>query len=150
MPANRRVTTLWSMPSCDCAVEYELMTDAFDLPVDSTKKVIRVVRTCSRHTTSPFQLNSHPEDPAVNRPCKEQRLQNETFLELLIRLSGDANYTETDQNGVIQLKSANIAWAFDVTGVLTLSFTPALTGQKKNQLQAALDTRFGTGAVRIA
>jgi hypothetical protein len=151
MPANRRVTNIWKLHTCDCRVEFEFLTDANDEPIDASHKVIRVVDTCARHVATPFQVDTHPfTDTAANRPRRDNKVHSDTYAELLTRLTGNATYTGTDEHGNVVLKDSTIAWAFNGAGVLVLTFTPALTTNQRNQLQPAIDTRVGAGLVTVA
>jgi hypothetical protein len=151
MPSNRRCTNTWRPLTCDCLVEFEFTTDANDVPIDATTKVIKVHRTCARHASTAFQVDSHPFDATANKPRKDQKLHNDSLIELLSRLTGNANYTFTDpQSGTVQLKDTAVAWSFDAQGVLVLTFTPNLSGAQRNTLQTACDQKVGANQVRIA
>jgi hypothetical protein len=150
MAGTRRGTNNWRPLTCDCVVEFEFFTDANDDPIESTMKIFAVHRTCTRHTATPFQINSHPLNVTVNRPRRDQKLHNDTVLELIARLTGNATYTGTDAGGNVFLKDTAIAWAFDGAGVLVLTFTPSLSGALRTTIQNAIDAKVGAGQVRVA
>lgn len=141
-----RPDTCPGFPSAGCEIEYS-WDDS--VPADArTHTVARVVRTCPAHAAAPFAVGKAAEDD-TQAPRRENKRKNEVFAELLSRLTGDAAYTTTDSEGTIVFRGGIVTWAFDAQRVLQIAFTPSLTGSKRNQLQAAIDQRFGAGLIRV-
>lgn len=125
--------TRWSPDTCGCQLEYEW--DDAVAPESRKHSFKGVVQRCAEHAGTP--QTSELYDAVVD----ENTRKNYTVGDI-----GDALSWATEQS------LERINWAFDGSRVLQISFGggAVVMAAQKATLQAALDTRFGSGKVVVS
>jgi hypothetical protein len=137
-------TTRWSPDTCSCIIEYSWDTS---VPESSRVHTIsNIIQKCAAHSGT-VDDNSHWNILMDENPRKNNALQSAIDRFPVVLSSTGA------VGGSLK---AGITFNFSLSGVapnrvVTISFTGiTLTTTQRNNIQAALDTRFGAGKVVIA
>ena len=140
-------TTRWSPDTCGCVFEYE-WDDATN---ESTRQHIfkRVDKECVSHS----HLTGNSKKDMYDSSVEENQRKNGTVSELASKAS--AEYFDISGDGTTTLKNGvTIYWTWSGTApnrIMTIHVVgKTLTQNRMNQIQNALNTKFGINKVIFA
>ena len=113
--------------SADCCSFLETWDDALD-PVARTHDFSAAERLCSFHAAM--------TGAAAFAQVYDENHRKNTVWRIALSVKP-------------ALLTAQFAWSYDASHVLTVNFGSALTNQQKNAVQSACDVQFGSGKVVV-
>lgn len=123
-------TTRWSPDTCGCVLEYE-----WDNALEGSARVHsfkRVVKLCSEHERLGFQGKA-----AYDQVMSENKGKNRAWG----LIKQELNLIDEDIEKYV--------WFFDESRQLQVSVTQAIAVEKKQEIQAKLDTLLGAGKAKV-